>query len=50
MKYKKPELFKPTPEEFKNAAKELAKHMSKDYCIVSPDGERIRGEKQNVYN
>ena len=47
MNYKAPKLFKPSPEEFKNAAKRLVKHMTKDYCIVSPDGEKIRGDNEN---
>ncbi len=46
MNYKAPKLFKPTPEEFKNAAKRLTKHITIDYCIVSPDGEKIRGNKE----
>lgn len=29
MNYKAPKLFKPSAEEFKNAAKRLAKHMTK---------------------
>ncbi|WP_262885887.1 hypothetical protein [Tenacibaculum maritimum] len=32
-------------EEFNDAAKRLAKNMTKGCCIVSPDGEKIRGEK-----
>ncbi|MDB0600645.1 hypothetical protein PL373_05700 [Tenacibaculum maritimum] len=47
MNYKAPKLFKPTGEEFNDAAKRLAKNMTKGYCIVSPDGEKIRGEKEN---
>ncbi|MFL0065351.1 hypothetical protein V3A08_07340 [Tenacibaculum maritimum] len=45
--YKAPKLFKPTGEEFNDSAKRLAKNMTKGCCIVSPDGETIRGEKEN---
>jgi len=47
MKYPKPKLFNPSPEEQKKAAKKVAKYLSPDKVLITQAGDKIRGEKQS---
>jgi hypothetical protein len=48
MKYPKPELFKPSLEDQKRVAEELAGHLSSKVGVVLTDGSVVRGNRDQM--
>lgn len=47
MKYPTPKLFKPTAEDMKRIAEELANHFPDSKVISTQDGQRVRGKRKS---
>lgn len=47
MKYPKPKLFKPSPEDQKGVALKLAKHFPSDKVLVTQSGDKVSGTRNS---